>query len=194
MRPDQLAIRRLQQLFIRAQRSRLREPTAVTLATADAQGRPSARTVLVKGIDARGVVFYTNLHSRKAQELAANPRAALCVYWEPLDTQVSIEGHVEPVTHEEAEAYWKTRPRESQVGAWASHQSAPLRSQAVLLTRVAKYAAQFMGRPVPRPAHWSGFRIIPDRMEFWTRRAHRLHHREVYRKVGRQWIQRLLYP
>lgn len=166
----------------------------MVLATADARGRPSARTVLLKGVDARGVIFYTNARSRKGRALAANPRAALCLAWDPLRAQVLIEGRVERVTVAEADAYWATRPRTSQLGAWASQQSAPLARRAILLARFSHYQTAFAGRPVPRPPSWTGFRVLPDRVEFWRARPFRLHDRVVYQRRARRWTRTLLYP
>lgn len=188
------AIRRFQGLFSRAQRADLREPTAMILATADAKGKPSARAVLLKEADDRGFTFYTNLESRKGRELSVNRRAALCFYWEPLESQVIVEGKVKSVSEEEADAYWITRPRESRIAAWASDQSRPLGRRALLLARFQRCAKRFSGRPVPRPRHWSGFRVVPERIEFWRRRPFRLHERHLYLRQGRRWKFQLLYP
>lgn len=166
----------------------------MALATADRQGRPSVRTVLLKGLDDRGLVFYTNLKSRKARQLATNPRAAVCLYWDPLMLQVLVEGRIRPVSRAEADAYWATRPRVSQLGAWASDQSAPLARRAILLARYRQVARRFAGRPIPRPAWWSGFRLIPDWIEYWTSRPRRLHHRLLYHRRGPRWVSTLLYP
>lgn len=164
------------------------------LATADSKGRPSARTVLLKAVDERGFTFFTNFHSRKGRQLSANRRAALCFYWEPLESQVIVEGKVDPVSNEEADHYWGTRPRESQLAAWASAQSRRLKDRKPLLARFRRYAKLFSGRPVPRPAHWSGFRVRPDRIEFWRRRPFRLHERHLYWKQGNRWKFQMLYP
>lgn len=172
----------------------MREPTAVILATADGKGRPSIRTVLLKEADVRGFVFYTNLRSRKGRELSANPHAALCFYWEPLQAQVTVEGEVEPVSGQEAQAYWATRPRQSQIAAWASLQSRQLARRGLLLARFARYSKQFAGRPVPRPPRWSGLRVVPDRIEFWRRQPFRLHERQVYLRSGKRWKVQWLYP
>ncbi len=190
----QRAIERLQALFEQARRGSLREPTAATLATADAQGRPSARTVLLKAIDARGCVFYTNLESRKARQLAANPRAALCAFFDPLMEQALLEGRVERVGDVEADAYWSTRDRTSQLGAWASRQSQPLEQPQQLEERVREFDQRFAGQPVPRPLHWSGFRLVPDRIEFWAARPHRLNERTLYMQEHGRWISTRLYP
>lgn len=180
--------------FARARRSDLREPSAMSLATADVQGRPSVRTVLLKDADERGFVFYTNTLSRKGEQLKANAHAALVFFWEPLGEQISVEGRTEPVSSDEADAYWVTRPRESQIGAWASLQSQPLQSREDLIRRVGEFTLKFDGHPVPRPPHWLGFRVIPDRMEFWVGHPFRLHDRVVYRRQDRSWTKTLLYP
>lgn len=167
---------------------------AMVLATVDPDGRPSARYVLLKAFDARGFVFYTNIQSRKGRALAAHPDVALCFYWAPLEKQVRIEGRAELVTAREADAYFETRPRESQIGAWASSQSERLQSRALLDLRVEEARARFAGRPVPRPASWSGFRVVPHAIEFWTRGAGRLNERERYERAGAFWVGTLLYP
>jgi pyridoxamine 5'-phosphate oxidase len=150
--------------------------------------------VLLKGVDQRGFAFYTNLASRKARELEANPRAALCVYWESIEQQVRVEGRVERVADEEADAYFASRPRMSQIGAWASRQSEPLDSRARLLGRAAQAEAHFLGRAVERPPFWGGYRIIPDRIEFWWNQLHRLHDRVLYTREGDGWKVERLYP
>ena len=188
------AIQRFQTLLARAMQTDLPEPTAMTLATTDASGRPSVRTILLKGIDERGFVFYTNTLSRKGEELASSPRAALCFYWQPLKEQVTIEGRVEGVTPDEADAYWASRPRESQIGGWASHQSEPLDARDTLMQRFERYETRYAGRAVPRPAHWSGYRVVPERIEFWTAGAHRLHHRVLYDGGEQGWQVTLLNP
>lgn len=187
-------IARFRELYERVLQSELPEPTAMTLATADADGRPAARMVLLKGFDERGFVFFTNLESRKAEDLAANPRAALCFYWPPLETQVRVEGAVTPVGTEEADAYYASRPRGSQIGAWASQQSRPLASREELEERIRDTEARFAGQPVPRPPYWSGFRVAPERIEFWTARPSRLHDREVFIRAGEGWTTERLYP
>ncbi len=174
----------------------IREPTAMALATADADGRPSVRMVLLKGVDATGFVFYTNLESRKALELAANPRAALCFHWQPLETQVRVEGRVERVSDAEAEAYYASRARGSRIGAWASRQSRPLDGPATLERRVREVEARFPGEEIPRPPFWSGFRVVPDRIELWYGKPSRLHDRELYARDGDSgdWSLTRLYP
>ncbi|HLU13976.1 MAG TPA: pyridoxamine 5'-phosphate oxidase [Arenimonas sp.] len=172
------------------------EPTAMTLATADGKGRPSARAVLLKAWDERGFVFYTNYQSRKGQQLAANPQAALLLLWKQVreGVQVRIEGTVEPVTAAEADAYFATRPRESQLGAWASLQSQPMASRAEFEARYADYEREFAGGEVPRPPHWSGFRVVPEMIEFWYGAPFRLHERHIYVRRGGAWEKRMLYP
>ncbi len=181
-------------LLDRARAACLDDPTAMTLATAGATGRPSCRVVLLKGVDERGFVFYTNLESRKARELRANPNAALCIYWSPLDKQVRVEGPVEPVSDAEADAYFASRPREYQIGAWASTQSATLASREELDRRFRLLQERFDGLPVPRPPFWSGYRVIPHQIEFWTLSASRLHDRVLYTRHGRSWERSLLFP
>lgn len=189
--------RRFGELLERAMGTDLREPTAMALATATPGGRPSARMVLLKGFDERGFVFYTNLESRKAGELAANPFAALCFHWQPLEIQVRVEGRVEPVTAEEADAYYASRARGSRIGAWASRQSTQLDRYETLVERVAEYEAKFEGGEIPRPDFWSGFRLVPDRIELWFGRPSRLHERELYLRADGdppRWTKELLYP
>ncbi|WP_437661481.1 pyridoxamine 5'-phosphate oxidase [Sorangium sp. So ce1182] len=170
------------------------DATAMTLATADASGRPSARMVLLKGIDDRGFVFFTNYGSRKAVELEANPFAALCIHWAKAAEQIRVEGRVERVTEAESDAYFATRPRGSQIGAWASRQSAPLPSRERLVERVREIEARFEGRPVPRPEFWGGYRVVPERIELWRGQESRLHDRVVYHRDGGGWRVERLYP
>ncbi|MBX3727787.1 MAG: pyridoxamine 5'-phosphate oxidase [Candidatus Sumerlaeia bacterium] len=184
------------QWWRQAEGANLKYPNAVALATAGADGAPAVRMVLVKGFDSSGFTFYTNLGSAKANSLAENPRAALCYYWEALGRQVRVRGGVEPVTAEEADAYFATRPRVSQLGAWASRQSEPLDSRTTLEARVRELDAQHAGGPVPRPPFWSGFRLVPGEIEFWQEGDFRLHDRVLYRRAspGDSWRRVLLNP
>jgi pyridoxamine 5'-phosphate oxidase len=172
------------------------EPTAMTVATVGADGRPSARVVLLKGADEDGLVFYTNLASRKGREALARPEVALVFWWAPLESQVRFEGGAERVSDEEADAYFATRPRGSQLGAWASQQSRPLSSREELEARLAELTDRFEGMPVPRPPFWSGLRVRPVAVEFWKNRPNRLHERELYtrQKPGAPWFVTLLNP
>ena len=171
----------------------LPEPNAMTLATVGANGRPSSRIVLVKGFDARGIVWYTNYDSRKGRELAANPYASLQFHWVEMERVVRIEGRVEKTPTEDSDAYYASRPLDSRIGAWASPQSQVVASRAVLLAGAAKYAAKFLLNP-PRPPHWGGFRLVPDTWEFRQGRRSRLHDRLRYRLDGAAWVRERLAP
>jgi pyridoxamine 5'-phosphate oxidase len=196
--PDELGERdpfvRFAQLFTEAKAKEPGDATAAALATADADGRPSVRMVLVKSADALGFPFYTNLTSRKARELEANSRAALCFHWPSIGQQVRVEGAVVPLPDEQADAYFAARPRDSQLGAWASRQSAPLASRALFEQRLAQVAERFADGPVPRPPFWGGFRVVPETIEFWTSREFRLHDRQLYTRRGGSWAVERLYP
>jgi pyridoxamine 5'-phosphate oxidase len=170
------------------------DPEAMAFATADAEGRPSVRMVLLRRYGPDGFGFFTNLDSRKGRELAENPHGALAIHWKSLRRQVRAEGRVEQVSDAEADSYFAGRSRESQVGSWASDQSRPLESRKLFERRYEEVQSKFEGRPVPRPPRWSGFRLIPDRIEFWTDRTHRLHERRLFARTGDGWTEGLLYP
>lgn len=193
---DPLALFR--DLYARAQAEEPFDATAVALATATPDGQPAVRMVLLKGVDDRGFVFFTNYESRKAGELTRNPRAALCFYWPTLSIQVRVEGPVERTAQDESDAYFATRPRASQIGAWASEQSRPLASREELLSRVQAHEARFAEGAVPRPPHWGGFRLLPQTIEFWAGQPSRLHDRLTYRRVPSggpgDWVTTRLFP
>ena len=197
VRPLQDPIALFKQLFAEAQalpREQLPEPNALTLATVGEGGKPAARIVLLKDVDRNGFVFYTNLESRKGRELAANRQAALVFHWAQLERQIRVEGRVAAVSDAEADAYFASRPRGSQVGAWASRQSRPIERPGDLEARVEEFEKKFEGGVVPRPPHWSGFRLTPETIEFWKGRASRLHERQLYTRDGDGWRVQLLYP
>lgn len=170
------------------------EPAAMSVATVDADGRPSLRMVLLRGIDTRGLVFYTNLSSRKACDIRANPWVALCLHWKSMSRQIRVEGRAELVSDAEADAYFSSRTRDSQIGAWASKQSHRLAGRFELEDRVAKFAAKFGTGAVPRPAFWSGYRVTPERIEFWEDRPFRLHDRTHWDLHNGAWTSHKLYP
>lgn len=180
--------------FDQAQKLNVKEPAAVLLATSTTDGKPSLRTMLMKEYDQRGFCFFTNLTSRKGKELLENPQAAMCFYWDAIDRQIRIEGKVERVTEKEADRYFAARSRGSQLGAWSSKQSLAMESDDELPTRVKAITQQFEGQPVPRPPFWSGFRLVPDCIEFWQRGEHRLHKRILYTKLTNSWKIQRLFP
>jgi pyridoxamine 5'-phosphate oxidase len=183
-----------EQWLAAARAAEINDFNAMALATVGRDGQPSVRMVLLKGHDERGFVFYTNHESRKAGEIFATGRAALLFHWKSLRRQVRIEGGVDKVGEAEADAYFATRHRDSQLGAWASDQSRPLDSRATFEARYEAMRARFAGGEVPRPPHWSGFRVAPERIEFWQDRAHRLHERRLFTRAGDGWDEGLLYP
>lgn len=187
-------IRQFQIWFEQAVSAQLPEPNAMTLATASREGVPSARIVLLKGVDPRGFVFYTNYESRKGRELADNPRAALVFLWNVLERQVRIEGTVERVSDQETDAYFHSRPLESQLGAWASNQSQVIPGRPVLEQRFQALKQTYQNQEVPRPPHWGGYRVIPHLIEFWQGRPNRLHDRLCYRLEGTRWVIERLAP
>ena len=186
-------LRQFQVWLDQAIKAELPEPNAMTLATVSADSRPSTRVVLIKGVDERGLVWYTNYESRKGRELAHNPHAALQFHWVELERVVRIEGRVEFASAEESDRYYSTRPLDSRIGAWASPQSQPIGSRAVLVANAAKAAARH-GLSPSRPPHWGGYRLVPDRWEFWQGRRSRLHDRLCYRLEGGRWRRERLAP
>jgi len=190
------AVDPIEQYLAAANRARLAhvDTAPMALATADGSGRPSVRIVLLRRVDARGFVFYTNYGSRKAREMTANPQASLCQHWPTLEEQIRIEGTVELADPAESDAYFAARPRESQIGAWASDQSAALESRALLESRFAEIESRYADRPVPRPPFWGGFRLVPDRIEFWSGRPGRLHERLQFLRTPTGWTTSYLFP
>jgi pyridoxamine 5'-phosphate oxidase len=183
-----------QKWMTEAEQAEPSDPNAMTLATATPDGRPAARTVLLKSVDPRGFVFYTNMASRKGDEIATNPRAALLFFWKSLQRQIRIEGSIERVTDAEADAYYATRARVSRLGAWASDQSRPLADRAILEQRLAEMEQRFPDE-IPRPDYWSGYRLLPDSFEFWREMPYRLHDRSRYQRAADgAWVQSKLFP
>ena len=180
--------------FTEARASEINDSNAMTIATADDNGQPSARMVLLKGHGPDGFVFYTNQQSRKAGDIAENPKAAILFHWKSLRRQIRIEGQISTVADDLADAYFASRSRDSQLGAWASDQSRPLEDRATFESRFAEMTQRFDGGDVPRPPHWSGYRLTPTRFEFWQDRAHRLHERRTFVRDGDDWTEGLLYP
>jgi len=189
-------IARFQSWLGEAEKSEPNDPTAMALATADGDGMPNVRMVLLKGVDARGFVFYTNFESDKGEELNANPQAAMCFHWKTLRRQVRVQGAIEVVSEGEADEYFATRAKDSQIGAWASQQSRPLEDRFALEKAVARYAAKHALGTVPRPPYWSGYRLVPQRLEFWTNKPFRLHDRKIFHRDGDGdgWWTEKLYP
>jgi pyridoxamine 5'-phosphate oxidase len=188
-----LPLQQFEQWLQEAIHAAVPEPNAMTLVTVGPEGRPSSRVVLIKGCDEHGLTWYTNYQSRKGRELAGNPFAALQFHWVELERVVRIEGRVEKLTDAESDAYYMTRPLDSRIGAWASPQSEVIGSRALLVAQAAKYAARYALNP-PRPPHWGGYRLLPDRWEFWQGRRSRLHDRLRYRLDGGQWVRERLAP
>jgi pyridoxamine 5'-phosphate oxidase len=180
--------------FARAQNSGFVEPNAMTVATADTNGRPSARTILLRGWDPGGFTFYTNYESRKGSEIAANPHAALLFFWDKLSRQIRIEGPIEKIASEESDAYYRSRPRGHRLGAWVSAQSRLIDSRDELEAKMTEIESRYPGDDVPRPPYWGGYRVRPERFEFWEGRPNRLHDRFVYRRDGELWVVERLAP
>lgn len=195
--PVQNPLSRFNRLYAQAQnvdRAILPDPNAMSLATIGMNGAPSVRIVLMKSVDERGFVFYTNLEGKKGRDLRTHPIAAICFHWPSLEVQVRAEGSVTQVSDREADEYFATRPRESQIGAWASIQSQPIEHASDLAIRIAEVEERFDGKEVTRPPFWSGFRLKPDRIEFWKARPGRLHERHLYTRSGESWVMETLYP
>ena len=188
--------RQFEAWYAEAEKSEPNDPNGMALATVGPDGMPSVRMVLLKDWDEQGFVFYTNFESAKGHELLANPQAALLFHWKSLERQVRVRGHVSLASHEEADAYFASRPPLSRIGAWASHQSRPLASRDVLEAKIQHYEAKFFDAPIPRPAYWSGFRVVPVEIEFWMSRPFRLHDRIVFRRDAPRdsWHKTRLYP
>ncbi len=187
-------LERFREFFEEAAATGMDDPNAMVVSSVDAEGRPSSRVVLLKDFDAEGFVFYTNLESRKGREIQAHPDVSLSFYWRETGKQVVVRGRAELVSEAEADAYFATRPHTSQLGAWASQQSRPLKSRAHLVARVAKYEAKFLAGAVPRPSHWSGFRVVPSYIELWAAGAFRLHDRTLFERTQDGWTSQKLNP
>lgn len=187
-------IARFRELLAQAEATGMDDPNAMVLSSVDADGHPSSRVVLLKGVDSEGFVFYTNLESRKGTEIAANPQVCLNFYWRELGRQVRVRGRAESVTEADADAYFASRSRNSRLGAWASRQSRPLADRSELMDRFARYEAEFPSEDVPRPPNWSGFRVVPDSIELWQAGEFRLHDRIVYQRTESGWTSHKLYP
>ena len=190
----QEAINAFREKHARTSELGVREPSAMSLATVGANGQPSIRTVLLRGIDERGFVFFTNSQSRKGEQMAGNSQVALTFFWDAWAEQVHVEGRVEVIPDSESDEYWKTRARLSQIGAWASDQSRPLSGRDEFMASVAEIQKRFKGQDVHRPPHWFGYRVVPSRIELWSGREGRLHERYVYESNGETWTKQLLYP
>ncbi|MFN0117367.1 MAG: pyridoxamine 5'-phosphate oxidase [Elusimicrobiota bacterium] len=187
-------VKKFKDIYSKAQKCGLKEPTAVTLSTCSSQAKPSIRTVLLKSFDENGFIFFTNKESRKGSQLKENPYAAMCFYWQPLEKQVIVEGVVKEISSQESDEYFQSRPINSQIGAWASKQSRSLQSRSQFVSEILKLKMKFLGKPIPRPDYWGGFCLKPIRMEFWTMKPFRLHERKLYEFSKGDWKELLLYP